>query len=111
MLAGQHGDVTMTSPRNSNNSISVANLLKGVEKSDGSGKILSEDNSEENKIIAEAKKNGRYMLAPNGKKSNLNERQWGTGAHKGFQKLVRRLGKRPRELLKGSGREQRTVGG
>lgn len=76
LLAGQHGDVTMTSPRNSNNSISVANLLKGVEKSDGSGKILSEDNSEENKIIAEAKKNGRYMLAPNGKKSNLNERQW-----------------------------------
>ena len=76
LLAGQHGDVTMTSPRNSNNSISVANLLKGVEKSDGSGKILSEDNSEENKIIAEAKKNGRYMLTPNGKKSNLNERQW-----------------------------------
>lgn len=76
LLVGQHGDVTMTSPRNSNNSISVANLLKGVEKSDGSGKILSEDNSEENKIIAEAKKNGRYMLAPNGKKSNLNERQW-----------------------------------
>ena len=76
LLAGQHGDVTMTSPRNSNNSISVANLLKDVEKSDGGGKILSEDNSEENKIIAEAKKNGRYMLAPNGKKSNLNERQW-----------------------------------
>ena len=76
LLAGQHGDVTMTSPRNSNNSISIANLLKGVEKSDGSGKILSEDNSEENKIIAEAKKNGRYMLAPNGKKSNLNELQW-----------------------------------
>ncbi len=76
LLAGQHGDVTMTSPRNSHNSISVANLLKGIEKSDGSGKILSEYNSEENKIIAEAKKNGRYMLAPNGKKSNLNERQW-----------------------------------
>ena len=85
LLAGQHGDVTMTSPRNSNNSISVANLLKGVEKSDGSGKILSEDNSEENKIIAEAKKNGRYMLAPNGKKSNLNERQWAQVRTKAFK--------------------------
>ena len=85
LLAGQHGDVTMTSPRNSNNSISVANLLKGVEKSDGSGKILSEDNSEENKIIAEAKKNGRYMPAPNGKKSNLNERQWAQVRTKAFK--------------------------
>lgn len=85
LLAGQHGDVTVTSPRNSNNSISVANLLKGVEKSDGSGKILSEDNSEENKIIAEAKKNGRYMLAPNGKKSNLNERQWAQVRTKAFK--------------------------
>ena len=85
LLAGQHGDVTMTSPRNSNNSISVANLLKGVEKSDGSGKILSEDNSEENKIIAEAKKNGRYMFAPNGKKSNLNERQWAQVRTKAFK--------------------------
>lgn len=85
LLAGQHGDVTMTSPRNSNNSISVANLLKDVEKSDGSGKILSEDNSEENKIIAEAKKNGRYMLAPNGKKSNLNERQWAQVRTKAFK--------------------------
>lgn len=85
LLAGQHGDVTMTSPRNSNNSISVANLLKDVEKSDGGGKILSEDNSEENKIIAEAKKNGRYMLAPNGKKSNLNERQWAQVRTKAFK--------------------------
>ena len=85
LLAGQHGDVTMTSPRNSNNSISVANLLKDVEKSDGGGKILSEDNSEENKIIAEAKKNGRYMPAPNGKKSNLNERQWAQVRTKAFK--------------------------
>ena len=33
LLAGQHGDVSPTSPRNSNNSISVTNLLNGVEKS------------------------------------------------------------------------------
>lgn len=37
LLAGQHGDVTMTSPRNSNNSITAANLLKGVEKSYDAG--------------------------------------------------------------------------
>lgn len=30
LLAGQHGDVTMTSPRNSNSSISVAKLLENV---------------------------------------------------------------------------------
>lgn len=35
LLAGQHGDVTMTSPRNSNNSITATNLLKGFEKSYG----------------------------------------------------------------------------
>lgn len=32
LLAGQHGDITMTSPRNSNNSITATNLLKDVEK-------------------------------------------------------------------------------
>lgn len=30
LAAGQHGDVTMTSPRNSDNFISVAKLLKNV---------------------------------------------------------------------------------
>jgi hypothetical protein len=40
LLAGQHGDVSSTSPRNSNNSISVVNLLNGVEKSYEKGKKL-----------------------------------------------------------------------
>ena len=37
---------------------------------------LSGDESEIEEIIAHAKANGTYMLAPNGKPSNLNERQW-----------------------------------
>lgn len=40
---------------------------------------LSNDNTyneEEQNIISEAKQNGTFMKAPNGKKSNLTERQW-----------------------------------
>lgn len=45
LLAGQHGKA-VTFPRNSNNSITAANLLKGVEKSYGAGRFF-ENYSEE----------------------------------------------------------------
>ena len=51
LLAGQHGDVTKTSPRNSNNSISAANLLNGVEISYNPGvKVLDESKKRSGQI-------------------------------------------------------------
>ncbi len=51
LLAGQHGDVTMTSPRNSNNSITGAKLLKDVEMSYNPGvKVLDESKKRSEKI-------------------------------------------------------------
>lgn len=38
--------------------------------------VLAEIEAEEKAIIAEAKANGTYMKAPNGKATNLNEKQW-----------------------------------
>ena len=45
LLAGQHGKDSETErfPRNSNNSITAANLLQGVEKSYGDGKFFEDD--------------------------------------------------------------------
>ena len=45
LLAGQHGKDSETErfPRNSNNSITAANLLQGVEKSYGGGKFFEDD--------------------------------------------------------------------
>lgn len=60
LLAGQHGDVTMTSPRNSNNSITAANLLKGVEKSYGAGRFFgnySEESSSKTQAAQKATEN------------------------------------------------------
>ena len=91
LLSGQSGDVTMTSPRNDNNSILTAKLLKDIEKSYGNGvKLLKDDKSsdprfqivgnslsdEEKKIVETAKANDTYMKAPNGKPTNLSEKQW-----------------------------------
>lgn len=91
LLAGLSGDVTMTSPRNDNNSILTAKLLKDIEKSYGKGvKLLKDDKSsdprfqivgnslsdEEKKIVETAKANDTYMKAPNGKPTNLSEKQW-----------------------------------
>ena len=91
LLSGQSGDVTMTSPRNDNNSILTAKLLKDIEKSYGKGvKLLKDDKSsdprfqivgnslsdEEKKIVETAKANDTYMKAPNGKPTNLSEKQW-----------------------------------
>lgn len=38
--------------------------------------VLAEIEAERNAIISEAKANGTWMKAPNGKKTNLNEQQW-----------------------------------
>ncbi len=91
LLSGQSGDVTMTSPRNDNNSILTAKLLKDIEKSYGKGvKLLKDDKSsdprfqivdnslsdEEKNIVETAKANDTYMKAPNGKPTNLSEKQW-----------------------------------
>jgi hypothetical protein len=74
--------------------ISGVKLLKEVEKSydkgvkllDASGKEsinryrLDNDepefNAEESKIVAQAKKDGNFMKAPNGKPTRLNAKQW-----------------------------------
>ena len=50
LLAGQHGDVAMTSPRNSNNSISATKLLKDVEMSYVSGKKVLDASRERGSI-------------------------------------------------------------
>ena len=91
LLSGQSRDVTMTSPRNDNNSILTAKLLKDIEESYGKGvKLLKNDKSsdprfqivgnslsdEEKKIVETAKANDTYMKAPNGKPTNLSEKQW-----------------------------------
>ena len=61
LLAGQHGGVTMTPPRNSNNSITAANLLKGVEKSYGAGRFF-ENYSEESSAKTQAAKKAAEKL-------------------------------------------------
>jgi len=101
LLSGQSGDVTMTSPRNDNNSILTAKLLKDIEKSYGKGvKLLKDDKSsdprfqivgnslsdEEKKIVETAKANDTYMKAPNGKPTNLSEKQWAQVRTKAFKK-------------------------
>ena len=101
LLSGQSGDVTMTSPRNDNNSILTAKLLKDIEKSYGKGvKLLKDDKSsdprfqivgnslsdEEKKIVETAKANDTYMKAPNGKPTNLSEKQWTQVRTKAFKK-------------------------
>ena len=101
LLSGQSGDVTMTSPRNDNNSILTAKLLKDIEKSYGKGvKLLKDDKSsdprfqivgnslsdEEKKIVETAKANDTYMKAPNGKPTNLSEKQWAQVRTKTFKK-------------------------
>ena len=59
LLAGQPGDVAMTSPRNSNNSITAANLLQNVEKSYGNGTQLLDSS----KVVDE---NGEPMVVYHG---------------------------------------------
>ena len=101
LLSGQSGDVTMTSPRNDNNSILTAKLLKDIEKSYGKGvKLLKDDKSsdtrfqivgnslsdEEKKIVETAKANDTYMKTPNGKPTNLSEKQWAQVRTKAFKK-------------------------
>ena len=101
LLSGLSGDVTMTSPRNDNNSILTAKLLKDIEKSYGKGvKLLKDDKSsdprfqivgnslsdEEKKIVETAKANDTYMKAPNGKPTNLSEKQWAQVRTKAFKK-------------------------
>ncbi|MBF1494612.1 MAG: hypothetical protein HXN75_07535 [Prevotella pallens] len=91
----------MTSPRNDNNSILTAKLLKDIEKSYGKGvKLLKDDKSsdprfqivgnslsdEEKKIVETAKANDTYMKAPNGKPTNLSEKQWAQVRTKAFKK-------------------------
>ena len=56
----------------------LSDLLEGVNP--------NEVKSEEEKIIERAKADGTYMKAPNGKKSNLNEKQWVQVRTKAFKK-------------------------
>ena len=56
----------------------LSDLLEGVNP--------NEVKSEEEKIIERAKADGTYMKAPNGKKSNLSERQWVQVRTKAFKK-------------------------
>ena len=58
---------------------SAAKVVENFEKTK-----LSEEGGIE-KIIADAKEKSTYMLAPNGKKSNLNERQWAQVRTKAFK--------------------------
>ena len=61
------------------------------------------DTPEEQQVIIAAQADGTWMKAPNGKPTNLTERQWvqvrtkafkvGAGAHESVQRVVRRLGK------------------
>ena len=55
LLAGQHGKDSETErfPRNSNNSITAANLLNGVEKSYGGGKFFEDYNKIREQFIGE----------------------------------------------------------
>ena len=53
LLAGQHGDVTKTSPRNSNNSISAAKLLKDIGMSYNSSEKILDANEKRNITIRE----------------------------------------------------------
>ncbi len=57
LLAGQHGNA-VAFPRNSNNSITAANLLNGVEKSYGAGKFFENQGD-----------NSRYSLSEKDKKT------------------------------------------
>lgn len=50
----------------------LMDLVKGTKLSDSGIEITFEEQS----IIAEAKENGTYLKAPNGKDSNLNPKQW-----------------------------------
>ena len=89
----------------SNNSISGAKLLKGVEKSYDKGKKLLDESKktsygsqksendirfrfteEEQGIIDKSKADGTWMKAPNGKPTNLNEKQWAQVRTKAFKK-------------------------
>lgn len=45
-----------------------------------------EEESEIDRIVREAKENGTYMKAPNGKPTNLNERQWAQVRTRAFKK-------------------------
>ncbi len=56
----------------------LSDLLEGVNP--------NEVKSEEEKIIERAKADGTYMKAPNGKKSNLDEKQWVQVRTKAFKK-------------------------
>jgi hypothetical protein len=56
----------------------LSDLLEGVNP--------NEVKSEEKEIIEKAKADGTYMKAPNGKKSNLNEKQWVQVRTKAFKK-------------------------
>jgi hypothetical protein len=86
--------------------ISGTKLLKGVEKSYDKGvKLLDASekestnryrldddepnfNAEESEIVAQAKKDGSFMKAPNGKPTRLNAKQWAQVRTKSVQGLV-----------------------
>lgn len=61
LLAGQHGDVTMTSPRNSNNSITATNLLKDVEKPYGADHFFERYLAPSGRAFKIQKKSARFF--------------------------------------------------
>lgn len=93
LLAGQHGDVAMTSPRNSNNSITAANLLQNVEKSYGNGTKLLDSSKvvDENgePIVVKHVTDSDFTEFSNeklGENTDLNaaDENWAKTAHLGF---------------------------
>lgn len=57
----------------------------GVQKSINTNDYQPSYNSEEQSIIDKAKKDGTFMMAPNGKPTNLTERQWVRARTKAFK--------------------------
>lgn len=64
----------------------IADLAKGTRLRDEDRRARFQENAEMAGIVASAKADGTYMKAPNGKPSNLNERQWAQVRTKAFKK-------------------------
>ena len=72
----------------------LADLAKGTRLNE------SQQNAEERDIVERAKADGTYMKAPNGKASNLNERQWVQVRTKAFKKWFGDWEKDPKNASK-----------
>ena len=102
VISGSSTSDALTSSTNKHTSterLAVAKLLKGVEKSYESGKLLLDESentgseeettrfrrAERDEIRSRAIEDGTWMKAPNGENSNLSERDWVTVRTKAFK--------------------------